>query len=146
MLYTSYYARIRKFPESFIPVAISRGIPKWYDGLTYNKLAPLWETVDTYKNNVDHDPAYWQNWYDEQYIATVLDKLDPLTVQRELQELVGEDNIPVLLCYEKSSDFCHRQLVVNWFARAHIQAREAIEEDFVPKEAALQLDEEEQEI
>lgn len=130
MIFTSYYAKMRNFPVHLVPVSISRGVPKWYNGLTYEKLAPLWETVTTYKENVANDPIYWEKWYEEQYNATVLDNLDQNKVAVELQRMVGEGNIPVLLCYEKSADFCHRVLVADWFEKANILAREATANDF----------------
>ena len=142
MIYTSYYAKVKKFPENMIPVAISRGIPKWYEGVSYPKLAPLWNTVSTYKNNVENDKDYWENWDNNSYNETVLSKLNPQTVAEELQQLVGAGNIPVLLCYEKSSDFCHRSLAADWFEKAQIQAKEATEEDFeCQRQACIETEE-----
>lgn len=132
-LFTSYYAQIRKFPKHMIPISISQGIPQWYDGLIYKKLAPLWSTVSTYKDNVSKDQTYWENWYKEQYYETVLNKLDPIQVAKELQSMVGDGNIPVLLCYEKTSDFCHRALVADWFNKANLLIREAVNNDFIEK-------------
>lgn len=140
MIYTSYYARIRKFPAHMVPVSISRGVPKGYDGLCYAALAPHWETVSGYKKNASANPAYWEKWYDEQYRQTVLDKLEPDKVAAELQEMVGEGKTPVLVCYEKSEDFCHRKLVAQWFGRANHMVREATEEDFGQAEAPVNSD------
>lgn len=75
----------------------------------------------------NHDNDYYIKCFKEQ----VLDKLDQLEVIDELYALLPEkeqfllyitncppwsnDNINIaLVCYEKPSDFCHRQLVSDW--------------------------------
>lgn len=49
-IFTSYYGRTKQLRKAGIePVAISRGVPKWYDGASYQALAPTvdfeWKTV-----------------------------------------------------------------------------------------------------
>ena len=39
MIYTSYYAKINTLPNDIEPIAISIGVPNWYTGKTYKKLA-----------------------------------------------------------------------------------------------------------
>lgn len=117
MIYTSYYAVAGKIPNSIVKVGISRGIPKWYNGLSYDKLAPLWDTVKKYK-----DGGSWDD-YTEEYYSTVLDKLSPSEVERDLKRL-SEGNSVVLLCYEKSCDNCHRHLVADWFKSYGIECVE----------------------
>lgn len=117
MIYTSYYAVMRKIPEHVIPVSISKGIPSWYIGKSYNRLAPLWETVKRYK-----DGGSWEN-YIEEYYRTILNKLDPHDVFKELMNMSNDHSV-VLLCYEKSCDNCHRHLVADWFMKAGIACEE----------------------
>ncbi len=57
------------------------------------------------KYKADGDKEY----YIEHFNKEVLDPLDP----KEVYEELGEDAI--LLCWEKSGDFCHRYLVSKWF-------------------------------
>ena len=45
--------------------------------------------------------------YFNYYKYETLDKLDPHKVAAELDE-------KVLLCYEKSEDFCHRHIIAAW--------------------------------
>lgn len=117
MIYTSYYAVQKKLPEDVVCISISRGIPSWYHGKSYNKLAPLWDTVKRYKNG-----GLW-TWYIEEYYDTVLNKLDPQEVYKDLMEISGGKDV-VLLCYEKSGDNCHRHLVAGWFEKAGIKCVE----------------------
>jgi uncharacterized protein (DUF488 family) len=67
-------------------------------------LEPPWELLSGYK-----DGTISIDEYIEVYKKQVLDKLDP----RQVYEELGEN--AVLLCWEKSSDFCHRHLVAQWF-------------------------------
>lgn len=125
MIFTSYFAKIRKFPENVIPVAISAIVPDWYDGLSYSLLAPDYETLMNYK--ITHNEDSYFNRYNE----TVLKRVDPLFVLNDIQLDISDPtsypDIPfwknpdfhvALICYEKSSDFCHRHLVAEWF-RSH---------------------------
>lgn len=43
-------------------------------------------------------------------------QLDFDVIMRELSEL-SEGKDVALICYEKSSDFCHRHLVAEWLAQ-----------------------------
>jgi len=79
-------------------VAISQGVPKWYKGKVYKKLAPSWALV-----KVEDEKEYVRR-----YKYEVLDRLDPAQVLKEL----GED--AVLLCWEKPGEFCHRRIVAEW--------------------------------
>jgi len=78
-------------------VGISQGIPKWFTGRIYKKLAPSW-------NMIKLPDAQYTVAYNE-----ILSKLDAQQVYEELGESA------ILLCYEKPGDFCHRQLVAEWF-------------------------------
>jgi uncharacterized protein (DUF488 family) len=46
------------------------------------------------------------------YKAEILDKLDPMTVIRQM----GGDNF-IMLCWEKPGDFCHRRVVAGWLRK-----------------------------
>lgn len=101
---TSYFAKSAKNPNA---VSIAIGTPTWFKGKKYSKLAPSWDLVKSYKNGeID------QSEYEKRYKLEVLDKLDPKKVFEE----IGKD--AVLLCWEKSTDFCHRHLVSRWLSNA----------------------------
>ena len=122
MIYTSYFAKMKKFPSNMTPVAICGGLPVWYKGLWYRKPAPKWGFFSQWKQNHDNE------FYIEHYNTEVLDQLDYSMVLNDLQLLVPADQRSetqepvwrdpnhhlVLLCYEKSSDFCHRHLFADW--------------------------------
>ncbi len=117
MIYTSYFAKIRKFPEGMMPISICAFTPKFYDGIEYKKLAPTKDILLKYKEDCNEEE------YDASFNKEVLSLLDPKVVENELLALAN-GKTPVLCCYEKSSDFCHRKLVSKWLNEAGIECTE----------------------
>lgn len=112
MIYTSYFAQIRNFPENLTPISICGKAPNWYKGLQYKKLAPKYDFFMEWKKNHDND------YYIEHFQSEVLAQLNATEVILDFSRLdygfnVGENDI-ALICYEKPSDFCHRHLVAEW--------------------------------
>ncbi|MBR0074265.1 MAG: hypothetical protein IJP96_00740 [Synergistaceae bacterium] len=103
MIYTSYYSNrnLKKIDGSLRLVGISQGIPKWYHGEVFKKLAPTWAMV---KMTNEDD-------YTALYKSQILSGLDPIEIAKLL------DN-SILLCWEKPGDFCHRRLVAKWLEEA----------------------------
>ena len=136
MIYTSYFANLRKLPENIIPISICGKAPDWYKGLQYKKLAPKYDFFMEWKKN--HDNDYYIKCFKEQ----VLDKLNGDDVVKELDSLLIDvtttlnykvDSMLVpriaLVCYEKPSDFCHRHLVADWLNKNGISCKEWSEEE-----------------
>ena len=123
MIYTSYFAKLKSLPENIIPISICGKAPDWYKGLQYKKLAPKYGFFMEWKKN------HYNDYYIKCFSEQVLDKLNVLTVMRDLIDLVNstEDHIGkeiALICYEKPSDFCHRHLVAEWLNSNGIQCKE----------------------
>lgn len=106
-IYTSYFAVMKKIPEDIVRISICGGVPKWYSGLQYKKVAPKYGFFNEWKKNGDNE------YYIEHFNKEVLDCLSAKEVYNDLERLSGGKDC-VLLCYEKSSDFCHRHLVSEW--------------------------------
>ena len=101
MIFTSYYANkgIQEFDNL---TSISIFPPKWFKEIpNYKTLAPTKELLLDYKKNPDKN----------NYTKTFIKQLSMLDVKETYKELDGK----VLLCYEKTEDFCHRKLVNKWF-------------------------------
>ena len=69
---------------------------------------------------------YIKNFYDK-----VLSKLNSSEAVFDLGRLADKDNTYssydiCLLCYEKSSDFCHRHLVAEWLRKGGYDCKEWI--------------------
>lgn len=136
MIYTSYYAMIKKFPSNVIPISIAGIAPKGYKGLQYKKLAPKYSFFSKWKEN--HDNEYYIKNYNE----LVLKDLDPASVVADLYSMLpdpaktflknesgdapwtNDDCHIALVCYEKSGDFCHRHLVADWLNQAGYDVKE----------------------
>jgi uncharacterized protein YeaO (DUF488 family) len=109
-LKTSYFGKSGQHPNA---VSIAAITPSWFRKRIYKKFAPPWNLVKRYK-----DGQVTEEQYKRTYQKEILSKLDPKQVAEEL----GQEAI--LLCYEKSGQFCHRHLVADWFQRAGIKVEE----------------------
>lgn len=122
-IYTSYYAKIKQLEEHGFNdfIAVSGYIPDFYK----KKM----ETDNRYRRIIELSPKKewffdWKkgkfdnNKYIELYYETVLNKLDFNEIIKQLK-----DN-SVLLCYEKSGDFCHRYLIADWLNKNGINCKE----------------------
>uniref|UniRef100_A0A7C3Z3B1 DUF488 domain-containing protein n=1 Tax=Desulfobacca acetoxidans TaxID=60893 RepID=A0A7C3Z3B1_9BACT len=99
MIFTSSFQTAGHFPQA---VAISRGLPRGWQGRVYKALAPSWSLVKTTD----------QTRFIRLYKAQVLQKLNARQV---LRDLGGDDFI--LLCWEAPGEFCHRLVVAAWFKK-----------------------------
>lgn len=116
MIYTSYFAGLRYLPESIVPIAISRGVPDWFEGERYSKLAPSWELVQDYKRTGN------THFYAIRY-GSALRKLDIHEVIADLNE-ISEGRSFALICFEKPSNFCHRHIVADWLNKNGYRCKE----------------------
>lgn len=103
-LYTSYFNSIGWKKKEAISIAGKS--PIWYLGAEYKKLAPKFWFFEKYKRDKD------KKYYTEQYYKEVLNQLDPEEVYNDL----GQNSI--LLCWEKTGEFCHRHLVAEWLSKS----------------------------
>lgn len=117
MIYTSYFAQLKKLPSNIITISICAKAPDWYRGLQYKKLAPKYDFFMKWKEN--HDNDYYIKCFNEQ----VLNKLDVSTVVKNLTDLSLMNDF-ALICYEKPSDFCHRHLVADWLNKNGFNTKE----------------------
>lgn len=104
-IYTGYYGALKFYREKgLFPVAISLSVPHWIGGgiPNYKPLNPKGWMLKL-------DRPEYTEAYNETILGNVVyeDFLDWL-------DKVSEGKDVVLLCFEKPSDFCHRQLVAEW--------------------------------
>lgn len=132
MIYTSYFGKMRKFPENVFPVAICLFPPSWYRGVCYMDLTPTFELLINWKVERDYD------MYTERFDSEILGSLDADQVVAKLQLLLPDEmrrkmQSPVyrnpdyhiaLMCYERPDDFCHRHLVSNWLRQHGYECEE----------------------
>lgn len=117
-IYTSYFAVEKKIPTDVTRVSIAKWVPKGMRYIEYQKLAPTEKILRAYK-----DGKLTPENYAKAYKREVLDKITLKEVM-SFFELVGNGNDIVLLCFEKSVDFCHRHILAEWFIEQGIQVDE----------------------
>ena len=121
MIYTTYFAKLKKLPENIIPIAICAKPPNGYTGQIYRALAPKYDFFAKYKITRDTEE------FTENYIGQVLNQLNPVKVVTELYYQLGlaPNTCDIaLVCFEKSTDFCHRHLVAKWLTTAGYECKE----------------------
>ena len=108
-MYTGYFAKLKCYSNNdLIPVSISSIAPKWYYKGEYKILAPWPKLIRAYKRKeiTKEDYIIQFNKY--------LYNLDQEQILIQLNDIFGDLNKIILICYEKPDDFCHRHLVANW--------------------------------
>lgn len=106
MIYTGNYDNCRK--GNIISISGDRGKLVGYTGKCLPELAPrlgFWKQWHEQMNSMpvhENTRFYIEHYYDE-----VLSKVDIL-------DLLKDESDPILLCYEKPLDFCHRHIVANY--------------------------------
>lgn len=121
MIYTTYFAKLKKLPKNIIPIAICAKPPSGYTGPVYRTLAPKYDFFAKYKITKDTEE------FTENYVGQVLNQLNPVKVVTELYYQLGlaPNTCDIALaCFEKSSDFCHRHLVADWLRNAGYECKE----------------------
>ena len=116
---TSYYANLKSIDKTkYYPIAISRYLPKNINLTQILELAPpSWLIKE--KN---------QGKFIEEFQKR-LECLDSMEVY-ELLKSISKEKVPVLLCYEKPGEFCHRHIIAEWFEKAGIRVKELGYEDY----------------
>ena len=106
--FTSYFGK-RLGPDGLVfrKISISLYTPKGFKGPSLPELAPTESILKEYK--VYHNK---QRYY-QRYCAEVLNNLDPKVEYMRIMQL-SQNAFPVLCCYEKAGEFCHRHIVSDW--------------------------------
>lgn len=147
MIYTSYFAKLKRMPDNFHPVGITQYPPKWFDRANYRGLAPTKSTLFAFKDKVEVDSDAAEREYTKSFVKETIGNKDakqeiekivsllPIDAQRRIKEggvpiWENPNEHLVLLCFEKTGDFCHRNIVAEWMRENGIPIREATDEDF----------------
>lgn len=105
LMYTTYFANVKKLDTYRNLVSIARKTPPGFPGRIFLQLAPPEELLWRTKNSGDYN-SYIEEYYEMLY------ELDVHKIAKEL----GPD--AVLVCYEGKDKFCHRHLVAMWLSDA----------------------------
>jgi len=145
MIFTSYFAKTKKFPDNFIPISVSQWPPKGYKGLECKILAPTKEILLSYKNNNESEEIKKEN-YTRDYKKDILAGMNFKSLLKDLENKLSEDVLDnletediwtsqqihlVFTCFEKSGDFCHRNLIAEEMKKQGIPCKELDDTDLV---------------
>ena len=116
MIYTSYFSSKKYNKDQGISIARYN---KFWQGETYPDLFPGVTLLAWWKSLPEESQKCkdYRQMYFEAYKQETLSKLDPCKVAADLEN-------KVLLCYEKSEDFCHRHIVAAWLRHYGYNAEE----------------------
>ena len=93
---------------NLISISGDRGRSIGFEGKAIPKLAPKKDFWDIWHNNIGKvSEEENTKYYIEQYYKQVLSKVD-------IEELLKDEKDPILLCYEKGQDFCHRHVLAEY--------------------------------
>ena len=93
---------------NLISISGDRGRKIGFIGKAMPKLAPKKGFWTTFNNNIGKIPEEENiRYYIEEYFKQVLSKVD-------IEELLKDEKDPILLCYEKGQDFCHRHVLAEY--------------------------------
>ena len=109
-VYTSYFAKLKKIlDEGYFPISITRYPPKGIDVAKLKVFAPSEELLRKIKSGEIDETEY------EKIYRKEMERFDFNLVWEGLEqisEINGKKDL-VLLCYEKSGDFCHRHIFAS---------------------------------
>ena len=120
-IWTGYYAKMKKYKEiGLVPVSIAYGTPIWYEGETCFELAPPRKLLMKYKDGVISSDEYateYNSFLGKVDWSMIIEKLFKISDKHDGSDLV-------LVCFEKSGDFCHRHLLAEYLTKHGLKVEE----------------------
>lgn len=110
MFYTGYFCKIPEYLKAnLLPIGIAKKLPSGIDIPHLPELGPNWSIYSNYRQN-KNTAEYTRRYVDEILSGLLQFKI----MEKMLSFRLTVQQIPILLCYEKPSDFCHRHIVAGW--------------------------------
>ena len=105
-IYTGNYEECKA--GNLISISGDRGKKVGFEGKAIPQFAPKKGFWTTFDNNIGKIPEEENiRYYIEEYYKQVLSKVD-------IKDLLKDEKDPILLCYEKGQDFCHRHVLAEY--------------------------------
>lgn len=93
---------------NLISISGDKGKSVGFEGKSLTKLAPKKGFWDEWHNNIGKIPEEDNTkFYIQEYYKQVLSQVD-------IEELLKDEKDPILLCYERGQDFCHRHVLAEY--------------------------------
>ena len=93
---------------NLISISHDKGKSAGFEGKTISQLAPNRQFWDVWRDNrgkISDDEN--NKYYIEEYYKQIL-------LKANIEELLKDEENPILLCYEKEGEFCHRHIVAEY--------------------------------
>lgn len=93
---------------NLISISHDKGKSAGFEGKTILQLAPKRQFWDIWRDNRGKISDEENNkYYIEEYYKPILSKVN-------IEDLLKDEVNPILLCYEKEQEFCHRHIVAEY--------------------------------
>ena len=110
MIFTGYYAKLNSYKNLGLePIAISGKRPNFYEGLYYPDFAPRYWMYQRWKDKDITNEGYTIEY--KNYLNTLNKEEIKKYFEENYKSMIKNC---VLLCYEKSAEFCHRHVLAEW--------------------------------
>lgn len=125
MLLTSYFGNLKKVPEDYTKLIITRFPPKWLDVNKYPKmylcqeLSPYPYFLLQYKKDND-----WEKYVEKFTKQMNRPKSDCNRYLGLIERYLKRGDKICLVCYEKDYEHCHRYLIAKELMRRGIEWKE----------------------
>lgn len=111
-IYTSYFAKQKELEKhNIVCIGICAIIPKWFNGVNLESVAPSKSILFEHKENPD-DERYIQRYKKEILCAYQTAEQCQYLIDRIAYISGGKD--VALCCYEKPGEFCHRHILADY--------------------------------
>lgn len=108
---TGYFAKQKLYESNnLLPISIALYPPTWYDGLKAYGISPSAELLKKHKNGQIDEESFEKEYFSKLNINVVTSYISSWT---DMCNSLNKDGV-VLLCFEKSGDFCHRHLLAKF--------------------------------
>lgn len=129
MIYTSYFGKYKG--DNSVCIAIGAN---WFKGERASELIPDEKLVYWYKNKISYINSIKDKFENEKYIKNLKYKVCEIYKKEYLKQLnklnpadiYNKYNEKVLLCFEKTGEFCHRHIITEWLKNAGYECQELI--------------------
>ena len=122
-IYTGYFAKLKSYEGNCLhPFSVALYPPQFFKKAgyqTYHILTPSRELFSKFKNNEISVEKYI-----EIYCKENLENLDVDSVVKFLSGHSYHNRDVILLCFEKPTFFCHRELIRIWFNQNGVECKE----------------------
>lgn len=93
---------------NLISISGDKGKSVGFEGKSLTRLAPKRAFWNEWHNNIERIPEEENTkFYIQEYYKQVLSQVD-------IEELLKDEKVPILLCYERGQDFCHRHVLAEF--------------------------------